>query len=217
MARLGGLVNELFGSAEFKIGNILFDDRRSREWQHRYGAIGIVLLLHFAGFWAVSLGMKFQPPPELSHEFQVTFVSPNYATKEAAAPPLDWEFQEPPQIAVPEPEISIAPAQMGPNGIAAGTIHQRLAPHLDPDHVNDSPQLPRSAGPVLLSSSLRLRVLVLPDGTVGDAQVVKSSGEGDVDQLAVNYVKNFWQFIPGSLDGNPVEAWTTVIVRFAPM
>lgn len=114
------------------------------------------------------------------------------------------------------PAIDVTPDQEAGEGIVASGIIQKLAPRLDPAHVNALPELPRTLGSVA-ALSLKLRILVLPDGSVGDAQVVRSTGQRDIDRLAIETVKNSWRYLPASVNGKPIEAWTTVIVRFAPV
>jgi TonB family protein len=92
---------------------------------------------------------------------------------------------------------------------------QRLAPTLDPAHTNERPELPGTLGSIIASLSLRLRILVLPDGSVLDAVIQKSTGEAEFDKLAIDWVKDNWRYLPATVNGRPIEAWTTVIVRFA--
>ncbi len=106
-------------------------------------------------------------------------------------------------------------ARSGANQINAMT--ERLAPTLDPAHVNVQPELPGTLGRVIPELALRLDILVLPDGSVFDARIVQSTGETEFDKLAVGWVKTNWRFLPAIKDGQPVEAWTTVMVHFAPI
>jgi protein TonB len=81
--------------------------------------------------------------------------------------------------------------------------------------VNARPELPARLGSFVTALSLELRILVLPDGSVGDAQIVRSCGQEEIDRLAIETVKNSWHYLPASINGKPVEAWTSVIVRFS--
>jgi protein TonB len=103
------------------------------------------------------------------------------------------------------------------NGIAAVGIAEKLAPRLDPRHINARPELPHTLGSYVMALSLELRILVLPDGSVGDAQIVRSTGQGEIDQIAIETVKASWHYLPASINGKPIEAWTTAMVRFAPI
>ena len=49
-------------------------------------------------------------------------------------------------------------------------------------------------------------ILVLKDGTVGEAQLTRSSSDKDWDSLALRSIMK-WQFIPGRNEGRPIEVW----------
>jgi TonB family protein len=203
----------------FVSGAADYNDAAAAAWvpRRRLAVIAVVGVIHIVTLWAIVAGLRTLPVTRPAPELQVHFISPNLGPKQVPAPPLDWEFQEPLAPLAPEPEIDIAPDRESPGGVMAGAVVQKLAPRLDPDHVNDRPELPRSLGVPISALSLKLLILVLPDGTVSDAKIVKSTGLREIDGLAVDHVKNTWVFIPASINGNPVEGWITVIVRFAPM
>lgn len=149
-----------------------------------------------------------------STELDIKLLSPNLGPREALAPPLDWDFLQPEEIAVPAPEIAIAPED--PRGIGATAVRQKVPPRLDPVHTNEKPQLPHTLGAVG-ALALELRILVLADGSVGQADIIKSTGDAEIDRLAIATVQNSWRYLPAEINGKPVESWTTVIVRFASM
>ncbi len=51
-----------------------------------------------------------------------------------------------------------------------------------------------------------LRLYVLADGTIGDVQVVTSSGFPRLDDTAIRKLKR-WRVIPGTENGKPVPMW----------
>src|SRR5688572_3461615 len=59
-----------------------------------------------------------------------------------------------------------------------------------------------------------LRIQVRPDGSVGDAQVVTSSGSMRLDQAAQEAVKD-WRYQPATLNGAAVEASVPVEIIWA--
>lgn len=61
--------------------------------------------------------------------------------------------------------------------------------------------------------TVRVRVLILEKGVVGDTAIVQSSGYGSVDQAAVNGLRR-WRFSPAYQGGRPVPAWVVVPVIF---
>ncbi len=58
-----------------------------------------------------------------------------------------------------------------------------------------------------------MRLLVRPDGLVGDAEVVKSSGYPQLDAVALTSVGS-WAYIPAVRHHHPVAAWIQVRIRF---
>jgi len=58
-----------------------------------------------------------------------------------------------------------------------------------------------------------LRLLVLPNGEVGDVNVVKSSGYPQLDAAALVETGN-WRYLPAVRDGEPVSAEIDVAIRF---
>ena len=160
--------------------------------------------------------MQFHVPRKLTAETQLDLIGPNLASRGLPPPPTDWNFAAQEEPLVPEPEINIVQDQAG-GAILGEAIARKLAPRLDPKHVNALPELPRSLGATVAAASVELRILVLPDGTVGDAQIVRSAGQRAIDQIAIETVKDGWRYLPASLNNKPIEAWMTIIVHFATM
>lgn len=181
----------------------------------RYLALGCVVALHVALFWTLSAILLPVALVETERELQVTVFYPRIASAQPPAPPLGWMFQMPEVVLVPEPEIVLTPEARSSGGIAAGIMSARLVSSLDPSHVNERPQLPATLGSMIAALTLRLRLLVLPDGSVFDAKVEKSTGEAEIDQLAIGWIRAEWRYLPAMVNGRPITAWTTVIVRFA--
>ncbi|MCY3024121.1 MAG: energy transducer TonB [Planctomycetota bacterium] len=60
---------------------------------------------------------------------------------------------------------------------------------------------------------MQVRVLVLADGTVGSASLWRSSGSKELDDAALEAVKQ-WTFEPAQRDGQPAPSWATVSYRY---
>jgi protein TonB len=58
-----------------------------------------------------------------------------------------------------------------------------------------------------------LRILVRLDGSVARAEVAESAGIPVLDDAAVQAARR-WLFVPATRDGQPIEAWAFVAVRF---
>jgi TonB family protein len=137
------------------------------------------------------------------------FEAPNAERAPPSMPSL--QSPEPPREVQP-PQIEIA-ADSSPS-VAASTaaMAQMLAPRPDPQHINAPPAPPKSLGAAVANIAIILQILVEPDGSIADARITKSSGDGRLDKFAMAYVKANWRFIPALISGTPIEDWTTVLV-----
>jgi len=184
----------------------------------RYAAIILVLTIHFAVFWIATTAMRFgvSGPRSTGRStvLEVHLISPNLISRGVPAPSTDWDFLAPQDVPITEPEIDIVPEQQSSGKVGPTITRQKLPPRFDPTHANEKPQLPRSVA-MIGALVLELSILVLPDGTVGDARVVKSTGQPEIDRIGIETVEGSWRYIPATVSGKPVESWTTVMVRFA--
>lgn len=187
----------------------------------RCTAIGLIILIHLAVFWVLATEIRAGPTgferSSRSTELQIRLLSPNLGPREPLAPPLDWDFLQPDNVLVPQPQITIVPRPEDTSGVGATPAGQKFPPRLDPTHVNEKPQLPHTLGAIVGALRLELHILVLTDGSVGPADVIKSSGNPEIDRLAIQTVQNSWRYLPATVNGKPIEAWTTVTVWFAAM
>lgn len=76
------------------------------------------------------------------------------------------------------------------------------------------PQYTADAMRAKVQGIVELEAVVLPNGTVGDIQVVRSLDRTfGLDQEAIKAVKK-WRFIPGTRLGQPVAIWVTIELTF---
>lgn len=79
--------------------------------------------------------------------------------------------------------------------------------------LNRRPYYPAMARQQGWQGTVRLRVLVLKNGSVGSLELEQSSGFSILDQSALKGVKE-WKFFPGQKDGQPTEMWVRIPVTF---
>lgn len=60
---------------------------------------------------------------------------------------------------------------------------------------------------------VRVAAFVQPDGRVTDTTVEGSSGNEQLDEVALTYVQQ-WHFLPGGRNGTPEAMWVTCVVDF---
>ncbi len=59
-----------------------------------------------------------------------------------------------------------------------------------------------------------LRYAIRTDGSVGEVQIVQSSGVKRLDDAAARMLQLRWKFEPATVDGKPVEVWIPATVGF---
>lgn len=77
-------------------------------------------------------------------------------------------------------------------------------------------QYPQIALEQEIQGVVKLRFVVMPDGTVGDV-VIQQGLESHCDKEAVRVVKSLPRFIPGKQQGKPVAVWYSLPIRFVIM
>ena len=179
-------------------------DQRHR----RYAAIAFAVVLNSLFVWIVVGSLKF-PSSNGPREIHLTLASFTHA--DVASLP---RVPEPTLPVIEPPEISIqtdVPAS-APSAAAASSV---LAPRPDPSHPNPLPAAAEIGAGSVDAVAMILKIMVLPDGSVTDAIVVKSSGRQETDMAAIAFVKSKWRFLPALLGGNAIQYWTTVSLRTA--
>ena len=76
------------------------------------------------------------------------------------------------------------------------------------------PKYPPVARSRRLEGSVRLQIEILPDGSTGKVAVLKSSGFAELDEAAVENLKQDCKFFPGQRGGVPVTRRAERTVRF---
>lgn len=115
----------------------------------------------------------------------------------------------PARSAVPD-DSSLRP-QVGTKGFSAP---QGEVVFVQPRYVeNPKPSYPQEARRRGVEGEVRLRVEVLSDGRVGQAEVRDSSGHEILDRAALTTVKQ-WRFIPAKKGGDPIPVWVNIPIKF---
>ena len=90
-----------------------------------------------------------------------------------------------------------------------------VLPKSEAKHLNNPkpvyPALSRRLGE---QGNVRLSVLILADGKVGDVRLKQSSGYARLDQSAMQAVRR-WQYVPAHRGGQPVDYWYIQTIIFS--
>ncbi len=145
---------------------------------------------------------------------QVNIIPPQEAKNEPPPPPPT--FKQPPPF-VPPPDVNVDLSQSPATTAITAQTSQKLvdsAPvpsRRNSISANDYPPLS-----IKLSEegTILVKVLIMPDGSVGDAQIVKSSGFQRLDDKTLDVIKGRWHYSPPTKDGKPIQVWWNVRVTW---
>jgi TonB family protein len=176
-------------------------------------ALSLVLAAigHLVLIWLLASQLLTMAAPDMpTHELPLNLVPMKMASHSDMTPQL----AAPALVVVPAPDIQIVSQdESRSSGYEIGD-DQIIAPRPDPNHANDLPTAAGLSAAAGRAAEVVLRILVRKDGTIGDANVEKSCGTSEVDMLALEFVKSHWRYLAATLAGQPIDAWTTVLVRF---
>lgn len=177
--------------------------------REHYVGLTAVVVVHLVAIWILAINLE--PLIGLPEPKETPISLVVLGAVVAPHPTAQPELVDPTLPVVDPPGVEIEQEQ-GPAAISAADISMLLAPRPDPVHLNTPLSVPPAASGAIAGLKVVLKVLVKTDGVVGDAQISKSCGFGDLDAAAIRYVKDNWRFIPAMLGNRPVEDWTTVFV-----
>lgn len=123
------------------------------------------------------------------------------ATPSVPSPPAP---AAPPTPPAPAPKAEPAPAVPAPV----------TPPRTDAAHLNNpAPQYPALSRRLGEQGRAMLDVYILPDGSVGEIKLNKSSGFPRLDNAALQAVKN-WKYVPAKRGDKPIPFWYVQPVSF---
>jgi periplasmic protein TonB len=195
----------------------------------RLGRMGIVAGMHVAAFYmiATSLGIisTAKPPEVLIGEVINT---PRTRVDPDPVPPPT--IRNPDHVTVPIPIVPIdnstdggVTAQARPDDFVIsddfGTAAVQppiptVAPRIDARRPLTQPPYPAADVRIGNEGNADIEVYVLPNGRVGDARILRSTGFERLDRSALEEAKRNWRLIPGTRNGQPEAQWYKVRVTF---
>jgi periplasmic protein TonB len=199
--------------------------------EHRpVGALGrmtVVAGIHVGVLYAIAAGLGIAPVPEV---IKTTLVTPTEIVPPDDPPPPEpvVRIQQADPV-VPEPVVKIdvprdvtiglppeppgPPAQRTETGSAETGI-PTTAVMQDVRFPLSQPPYPPASTRNGEEGSADLEVYVLPNGRVGDARIMNTTGYERLDLAAINEAKRQWRFKPATRAGEPVAQWYKVRVVF---
>jgi protein TonB len=154
------------------------------------------------------------PPKPLPIERPVVRREP-----ETKPPPVVPEIPLPVQQPVLQPEAAAESAITGPvpalvEGVPEPELPQVTPPRIDASQLdNPAPAYPPAARRLREQGEVLLSVYILPDGSVGEIRLKRSSGHARLDRSALEAVKR-WRYVPASRGGEPIPYWYVQPIAF---
>jgi protein TonB len=192
------------------------------------GRMGVVAGLHVAALYLIasSLGIV---PPLIVEPPTATLLEPETMPPDETPPiPQPRDFETPPLAVPPPDEFIIDSAEPPPDAIFGEISDDPPRPEIipatqgpvlvgvrpDPRRPLTQPAYPPSDVRQGKQGSAEIEIYVLPDGRIGDARLLKSTGSPTLDQSAVDEAKRKWRMLPATRDGVPYAQWHRLRVVF---
>jgi periplasmic protein TonB len=103
-------------------------------------------------------------------------------------------------------------AETGPGSAMPMPVIQN--PRVDPRRPLSLPTYSPSYIRQGIEGFVDVEIYVLPDGRVGDARILRSSGFDGMDQSTLEEAKRRWRLLPATRDGAPIAQWHKLRVKF---
>ena len=194
------------------------------------GALGRMLFvggMHAALLLVLARSFGLMPPPALVKTEAVVI---DEVPEPETPPPLqpNVEYQQP-DVVIPRPDVPIDvesdPEQTittppGADSAGEGTggsavvVPAIVSVRADPRYPLTQPMYPPTDQRLGNQGSVDIEIYVLPNGRVGDARVLRSSGFERLDQSALDEARRRWRMLPATRDGEPVAQWHSLRVVF---
>lgn len=124
--------------------------------------------------------------------------------------PLPEVLPPPSPPAPPAPPVEAEAPKPAPPAPVGPSTPPRPADYL----INPKPPYPALSRRLGEEGTVRLNILVNPDGSVARLELAKSSGFARLDQSAMDTVRSSWKFEPARQGGKPLQAWVIVPIQF---
>jgi protein TonB len=190
------------------------------------GRMGLVAAIHVAVLFAIMKSLGFGPaleepktdaffvdepqrpdiPPPPLPEVPVvrsTLVLPDI--------PRELEFEQPETTLTLPPQPEFVETPPGGSAVVQPEI---VGVRIDPRNPLSQPPYPPGMVRQGNQGTVDLEVYVLPNGRVGDARVIKSTGWDELDRSAVAEAKRYWRLVPATRDGVAIAQWHKLRVTF---
>ena len=160
---------------------------------------------------------KPEPKPQPPKPVAKPLPTPVLAAQPTPVPQPVVETPKPTPLPEPVPEVLPPPAHtpVAEAPKPAPPSPPAPTPPRPADYLNNpKPPYPALSKRLGEEGTVRLNILVNPDGSVAQLELERSSGHPRLDRAAMDTVQSSWKFEPARQDGRPVAAWVIVPIQF---
>jgi protein TonB len=125
--------------------------------------------------------------------------------------PQDIEFERDEPLTLPSADLTEPTPDRAGSAVVQPLI---VGVQVDSRHPLSQPPYPPGEIRAGNTGTADIEIYVLPNGRVGDARIVKSTGFPALDQSAVDEAKRKWRLTPATRDGVPFAQWHRLRVTF---
>lgn len=204
----------------------------ARTAEKRFGALGrmgLVAAIHVAALFVIARSLGIVPGiPEVEPLIGTVIDEPEPVP--LPPPPIVDPRLENPLVFVPRPDEPLVEQELPPppiDGIGTtsdpppvgqtGSAEPQPvieAVRLDARHPLTQPPYPASLIRSGTEGSVDVEVFVQPNGRVGNARVVRSSGHELFDRATLDEARRNWRLLPATRNGEPYAQWYRLRVVF---
>ena len=189
---------------------------------------GIVVAMHAAALYVFASAFGLVPGvADIPPEIELAAV-PDKTVPDDRPEKIEYKPDAPQIVQVPFPEVfpefdlgetSISAQLVEPDKIVIETgsaLPKELLVGVkrDPRNLPTQPRYPPEMIRLGKEGVVEVEILVNPDGRVGDARILKSSGFSAFDNATMDEARRKWRFKPATRDGVPYAQWTRQRVVF---
>lgn len=201
--------------------------------EKRFGALGrmtLVAAVHVAALFLIARSLGIVPAITLEPKRVIAEVLPTELPPEDPPPAPRDPTMEHQEVLVPIPDEVVIDDNMIDDSITARQLPLGEIPlgpgtavvepdtlvnvRNDPRHPLTQPPYPASYIRQGIEGNVDVEIFVQPNGRIGDARVVRSSGYELFDRAALDEARRSWRMLPATRNGEPYAQWYRLRVVF---
>ena len=192
------------------------------------GRMSLVAGVHVALLFGVAGGLGIVPLPKFT-EMTASVIDEREPLPPPTIAPKDFKIEPNQAVQLPLPDLPPLPAEDPsdtitaqlvpicniPEGPGSAAVERELSGvRVDPRRPLSQPMYPPEMIRLGAQGAVDVELLVQPDGRVGDARIVRTSGFDAFDRNTLDEAKRRWRLVPATRDGVAVPQWYRMRVVF---